>query len=183
MISRFMTFLGRTGYFGCFAALAALAGWIVWNSLQPPLTAAKIAAAPRHPDLLLMDAVRRVSADASLLMLSPVTGFGMDEPAACTLARRVVGDKDFPAGVLKKWDDECAFGVAVGKASNPVFRAIAQSGALPPAAFVFDASVGLKEEWHTLGLFADSDTCARMVAAAVALRIGVRSCLPWTPRF
>lgn len=183
MISRFMTFLGRSVAYLYLAALVVFAVIATWGSLHPVPRETASPVVPRHPDLLLMDAVRDVSADASLLMLSPITGFGMDEPAACMLARQIIGRKDVPVGTFKKWDNECAFGTAVRKSTDPVFHAIAQSRALPRVAFAFDAYVGLKDEWHTLGLFADSATCTRMVEAAGSLGIGVRSCQPWTPRF
>jgi len=191
VIPRSKSFLDFSVIYPYLVGLVLVAGGIGWYSVNdflnhshnPSPPAPSVAAAPRHPDLLLMDAVRKVSADASMLLLSPITGFGMEEPAACMLAARIVAQKHVPAGVLHKLDGECALGKMVRQATNPVFQAIVQSQALPPVAVTFDAYVGLEEKWQTLGLFADFDTCKTMMDAAMSLGIGVRSCLPWAPRF
>ena len=100
----------------------------------------------------------------------------------CLMAKKSVAKRDaLPASVLKKWTDGCAFGTMVRSATEPVFQAIATSRTLPPVAFAFEVYV--EEEWHTLGLFADSITCSRMAAEAMSIGLGARSCLPWTPRF
>ena len=181
VISRLMTFLGRSVAYLYIAALVVLAVIATWGSLHPVPRETSSPVAPRHPDLLLMDLVRKVNGDASLLVMSPVTGFAMNEPIDCLMARQAVARQDVPASLLKRWDNGCAFGTMMRKATDPVFHGIATSRKLPPVAFAFDAYV--EEKWHTLGLFADSDTCTRMVATAVSLGIGVRSCQPWTPRF
>lgn len=164
-------------------AIVVFGGRTVWESVYPPPKVPSVAVAPRHPDRLLMDAVRKVSADASLLMSSSITGFGRDEPSACTLARRGSQRHDFPASMVQKWDDECVFGTSVRESTEPVFHAIAQSHTLPEVTFAFDVSGEPHADWHTVGLFADLDTCTRTLEAAMALGMGVRSCLPWTPRF
>lgn len=183
MISRFITFLGRSVAYLYLAALVVGAVVATWGSLRPVPTETSSPVVPRHPRLLLADAVRKVNADASLLMLSPAASFGLDEPTACKLARQAAARQNFAASALKKWNSECALGTMMREATDPVFQAIATSGALPPDAYAFDAFVGLEEEWHTLGLFADFEACARMMEAAMSLGFGARSCLPWAPRF
>ncbi len=130
-----------------------------------------------------MDAVRKVSADASMLLVSPLTGFGMTEPIACALAKQALEQKDMPASLLKQWEAECALGKMVRQATEPVFQAIVESQSLPQVAVAFVVYVEKEEKWQTVGLFADLDTCTRTLEAATALGIGVRPCVPWAPRF
>lgn len=174
-----MAFLGRGVVYLYFAALVVLAVRVIWGALHQTPQSPAVATLARHPNMILRDAVRKVSADASLLMLS----IGRDEPIACEMARRTSGRQDFPANIREAWDSQCAFKTMVREATNLVFQDIAQSQALPPVAFAFDAYVTLEEGWQTMGLFADIDTCSRMVEAALSLGIGVRTCHLWTPRF
>lgn len=190
VIPRIKSFPDLSVIYPYLVGLVLISGCIGWYSVNESLNQyvarspkAPSVAAPRHKDLLLMDAVREVSADTSMLLLSSVAGRTMDEPAACLLAADVIGRKDFPASALKKWNSECTLGKMVRQATDPVFQAIVQSRALPSVAVTFDAYVGFEEKWQTLGLFADFDTCERVRAAAGSLGIGIRSCLPWVPRF
>ena len=166
------------------SVLAVGGGYSVWRMLLPPPTIPASVVAPKHPDVLLLAAVAKVSVDASTLLLSAITGFGMDEPFTCVVARRLTGQQDVPVSSLKHLNDECAFGTMIRRTTRPVFDDIVQSQSLPRAAFAFDAYVGSGDkEWHTLGLFADAGTCNGMMESAISLGIGVRSCHPWTPRF
>lgn len=181
MISRFLGYLSRVAS-AIFCMMLLLGfGFAIWGALSPLPPTPPIPVEPRHPDLLLMDAVRRISADASTLMLSPIRGVGMDEPGPCMLARTAVGHPDLPSSASKAWRSECALGTMLRKSTDPVFHAIEESRTLPRKAFVFDAYV--EERWSTLGLFADSGTCAQVLESAMLLGIGVRSCVPWSPRF
>jgi hypothetical protein len=161
--------------------VAVVFGLWIDSRPRPPEPPAMIK--PRHPDLLLMDSVRAVNADASMLLLTSARGATMDQPFACLLAQSVAARQDFPASALKKLNTECTFWTAVRKATRPVFHGIAESKSLPETPFTFDAYVGSDEKWDTLGLFADLETCSRMVETAMSLGIGVRACQPWKPRF
>lgn len=166
-----------------FAGLVLLAGWFWWSSAHQSPKPPPVTVASRHPDSLLMQAVSKVSVEASLLLLSPLMGLGMPEPIACAMAKRALERKDMLASLLKQWDAECALGKMVREATEPVFQAIVDSRALPQVAVTFDVYVQTEEKWQTVGLFADLDTCTRMAGAAMSLGMGVRACLPWAPRF
>lgn len=151
------------------------------------VSASNSVAKPVHPDVILMGRVRAVNGDASTLMISEYSGFGMEIPASCLLAAHVEKDSKLVSDVItqqihKKFQAECGLTGRVRAATFPVFTKIADSGKLPIGSWAFEVFSG-QESWKVIGLFDDPEICKATLQHAVEVGFGVKPCLPWSPRY
>lgn len=141
--------------------------------------------APRHKDLLLMDAVRMVNADASTLMLSLYFSLAMDAPAPCLIAKKMESGEDrndpIVAKLTARFRHDCDFTRLSRKLTLPVFEHIASTRILPQNLFAFEAFHD--DLWAMDGLFQDIESCNSVREEASKRGIGTRACGKWQPRF
>jgi hypothetical protein len=162
----------------------------MWRAVFPPTPTAAlpVQSTPRHSDHTLLMEVRKVNAAASMLILSPLAGFSTDEPVECLLAKRMAAtisekpaDRAILAVLLGDHERTCEF----VKFAKPIlwaqWREVVSLGRLPQQPFVFD--VYWSEEWSTMGLFAEQDTCERVKQEAETKGLGIRACRLWSPDF
>ena len=139
----------------------------------------------RHGDLVLMDAVRTVNADASTVMLSPYFSLAMDDPASCLIARRMQEKPDLTTRITTEVADaqsiKCEFVRFVRQSTRPVFERIASTRTLPIKLFAFEAFHA--DSWVAVGLFDQLSICNSAQEAGLKQGIGTKACTPWKPRF
>ena len=172
------------------ALVTAMAAALVWSVFGQPETAQlkpadKPRATERHEDLILMDAVRGVNADAATLMLSPFFSLKLSEPISCLLARRMQERPDATspalAALISEHSGECDFAGLVRQVTLPVFLQIAAVKALPKDLFTFEAFHA--ETWVSVGLFVRITTCNLIQQQSMNQGMGTKACMRWKPRF
>lgn len=142
-----------------------------------------------HPDSVLMKQVQAVNANASVLMLSPLHGFGMNQPISCLLAEslteRAKTDNVSDASIAMKLSKEktrlCEVSKDVRRLTWPVFTQIATSSKLPSVKFTFEIYV--EDKWRSVGLFASELDCNTVLSKAQEFGFGVKSCASWQSRY
>lgn len=170
--------------------VTAIVASFVWYVIEPnktvqPTTAKKSVAAERHEDLVLLDAVRVVNADASTLMLSPFFSLALTEPTSCLVARKMEERPDANSPVLAALvfdtSRKCEFARLVRQLTLPVFRQIADVKVVPDMLYTFDAFHA--EQWISVGLFDQAATCSLVQQEGMSLGLATKACTRWTPRF
>ncbi len=164
---------------------------IFWEAVAGVLlcTSAIAAESKAHPDNILMKQVQAVNANASVLMLSLLHGFGMEEPISCRLADSLTDRAKFEnasdAAIAMKLSKEksklCEVSKDVRRLTWPVFTQIASSSKLPSEKFTFEIYV--EDKWRLVGLFASEQDCRTVLNKAQEFGIGVKSCTSWQPRY
>ena len=161
---------------------------LIYSIFQPSITQKKPAAerqaanaAPRHNDLLLLDAVQKVNTEISMLMISPYFALAMDEPAPCILAREMHDGPKFKDAVMAKvaaeFTDKCALTHFSRKLTLPVFEKIAATNSLPPKMFTFE--VFHEDQWQVVGIFDSDDSCNSVRGEASKHGSGTKACVAW----
>jgi hypothetical protein len=184
---RFASFLDKSLAIALVTAMAAALAWSVFG--QPKTPEPKLAEKPRaterHEDLILMDAVRAVNADASTMMLSPFFSLKLSEPISCLLVRKMQERSDATspalANLIAEKTEECDFAGIVRQVTLPVFLEIAAVGALPKELFVFETFHA--EAWVSVGLFDRVNTCNLVQQQRMNQGMGTKVCVKWKPRF
>ena len=144
---------------------------------------APAASPPLHSDFVLMERVRAVNADVALFLVSSLTGFGSDQPAACLIAKALPVGHEAPEVLVLRWQARCEFGKAIRLATYPVFEEVAATRLLPAEPFSFAVQVENDEPWKEVGLFGSLRSCINVLESAMAHGYAVRSCAAWAPRF
>jgi hypothetical protein len=141
--------------------------------------------ADRNDDLALMEAVRNVNADASILMLSPFFSLALAEPISCLLARKLKQEADLDLPVMAQLTLEqsqhCEFSRLARQYTLPVFSKIATTRELPKELFAFTAFH--ESTWESVGPFESFATCTKVQQEGMTKGMGTRACTKWTPRF
>jgi hypothetical protein len=166
-------------------------GKALWGAVTGVLLSSSAISAETniHPDSALMKQVQAVNANAAILMLSPLHGFGMEEPVSCRLAQsftdRARAENTSDAVIAAKLSNEnlrlCEISKDVRRLTWSVFTQIAFTSKLPPEKFTFQIYAG--DKWRLIGLFASEQDCKTVLNKAQEFGIGVKSCTSWQPRY
>lgn len=141
----------------------------------------------RHPDLVLLDEVHRVSPAAATLLLSPALSLGLEIPVNCVVASRFAPLQEATAAGQRlvtdlkwKYTRSCEFARAAKASVYPLLREIASQQRLPSEVFRFEVALPPDEtQWRSVGPYADLPTCTAMHQVAVEKGLGAKGCSRW----
>lgn len=151
-------------------------------SHDKPTTANQVKlVAPPHRDVLLMNAVQKVNTQISMLMVSPYSSLGLDEPVPCMVAKSLSEGSNHNDVIVVKLIAEltgqCAFSRLVKDTTFPIFENIAATRLLPAKLVTFGAFH--EDRWVEVGLFDSDDSCNSIREEALRHGIGTKACGLW----
>jgi len=145
----------------------------------------------RHPDLVLMDEVHRVSPAAAILLLSPALSLGHENPINCVVASRfdplqesTAAGQRLVTDLKEKYARSCEFARAAKTSVYPLLRQIVSEQRLPSEVFRFEVALPPDEaQWRSVGPYADLPTCTAMHQVALEKGLGAKGCSRWEPAY
>ena len=118
-------------------------------------------------------------------MHSPYASFGIDDPIACRLAKRIEAEPSPKhPGIARRVTelrDQCEITQLSRELTRTSFENIAALHALPEKLYAFE--VFHDGNWETVGLYESEGLCREVREEASSRGVGTKMCSKWAPRF